>query len=116
MLIRISEGSAASLAEQIASQVRLGVARGEIAVGEKLPPARELADSLNVNMHTVLRATRRMREAGVIEVGRGRGTTVIGGDGPKVNTVLESVAAIVADAAAAGISARELSWLIKGMA
>ena len=116
MLIRLNEGSAASLAEQIASQIRLGVARGEIAVGEKLPSARELADSLNVNMHTVLRAYDALREASVVELSRGRGATVIGGNGPSVNSVLESVSAMVADAAAAGISARELSWLIKGMA
>ncbi|MEA9984288.1 MULTISPECIES: GntR family transcriptional regulator [Subtercola] len=116
MLIRLREGSSASFAEQVASQIRQGVARGEIRVGEKLPSARELAASLNVNMHTVLRAYDSLREAGVIELGRGRGATVVSGDAPGIRSVLDSAAAIVADAAAAGITARELSWLIKGMA
>ncbi|WP_368499996.1 GntR family transcriptional regulator [Herbiconiux sp. A18JL235] len=116
MLIRLVEGSPASFAEQIASQIRQGVARGEVAVGEKLPSARELAASLNVNMHTVLRAYDSLRAAGVVELGRGRGAVVVGGDAPGIRNVLDSAAAVVAQAAAAGISVRELSWLIKGMA
>jgi GntR family transcriptional regulator len=115
MLIRLSDGSPASIAEQISFQIRLAVSRGDVAVGEKLPSARELAASLDVNMHTVLRAYDSLREAGVIALSRGRGATVVGGDEPGVRTVLEAVAAMVAEAARAGISPRELAGIVKGM-
>jgi GntR family transcriptional regulator len=115
MLIRLEEASPATFAEQIASQVRLGVARGDVVRGERLPAARELAASLGVNMHTVLRAYDALREAGVIDLRRGRGAVVVGGDVPAVRSLLESAAALVAEAGAAGISPAELSSLIRGM-
>ncbi|MFC4241829.1 GntR family transcriptional regulator [Gryllotalpicola reticulitermitis] len=116
MLIRLSEASPATFAEQIAAQVRMGVARGEITRGERLPAARELAASLGVNMHTVLRAYDALREAGVIDLRRGRGAVVVDGNLPEVRSVLESAAALVSEAASAGLSSAELSSLIRGMA
>jgi GntR family transcriptional regulator len=115
MLIRLSEASDASFAEQIAAQIRLGVARGEVVRGEKLPSARDLAGSLGVNMHTVLRAYDSLREAGVIDLRRGRGAVVVGGDAPAVRTLLDSVADLVSDARRLGISASDLSILVRGM-
>ncbi|HEY0249598.1 MAG TPA: GntR family transcriptional regulator [Gryllotalpicola sp.] len=116
MLIRLTEASPASFAEQIVAQVRLGVARGEVRRGERLPAARELAASLGVNMHTVLRAYDALREAGVIDLRRGRGAVVVGGDVPAVASLVESAAELVSRATALGISPGELSTLIRGMA
>jgi len=116
MLIRLSEASVATFAEQIVAQVRLGIANGEITRGERLPGARELAGSLGVNMHTVLRAYESLRAAGVIDLRRGRGAIVVGGDLPETRRLVQSVSALVADAGRAGISAVELSALVKGLA
>ena len=77
MLIRIDTASAEPLYAQIMGAVRQGVARGEIRPGDRLPAARELAQSLEVNMHTVLRAYGELRDAGDIELRRGRGATVV---------------------------------------
>lgn len=115
MLIRLREGSAAGFAEQITAQVRLGVARGEIAQGERLPSARELAESLGVNMHTVLRAYDALRQAGVIDLRRGRGAVVVGGDRPAEKKLLLAASELAADAAAIGVSPTELSALMKGL-
>ena len=65
-----------SLPLQIVACVRRGVASGELAVGEQLPPAAELAGALSVDRNTVLAAYRQLRDDGVLEFRRGRGARV----------------------------------------
>lgn len=45
---------------------------GEVGSGERLPPARELAASLAVSIHTVLAGHRQLRDERLIELRRGR--------------------------------------------
>ncbi len=77
MLIRLDTTVAHPLYLQITREVRRAIVRGEVRAGERLPAARELAHSLGVNMHTVLRAYAELRDAGDIELRRGRGAVVL---------------------------------------
>ncbi|MGW0122270.1 GntR family transcriptional regulator [Streptomyces sp. NPDC003327] len=79
MLFRVDPSSSAPLGDQIAACVRGALADGTAAPGERLPAARELADSLGVNVHTVLRGYQRLREEGLIELRRGRGAVIVPG-------------------------------------
>jgi GntR family transcriptional regulator len=76
MLIRVDPTSTVPLFEQLATAVRSEVIRGSVLSGDKLPPARQLAASLDINVHTVLRAYQDLRDEGLIDLRRGRGAVV----------------------------------------
>lgn len=76
VLIRIDPTDGTPLADQLAASIRHGIITGDIVPGERLPAARSLAASLDVNMHTVLRAYAALRDEGTLEVRRGRGAIV----------------------------------------
>ncbi len=66
------------LHEQVAAEIRRAINDGEAKPGERIPQARDIATVLGVNTNTVLRALRVLRDEGLIEMGRGRATTVTG--------------------------------------
>jgi DNA-binding transcriptional regulator YhcF (GntR family) len=77
MLIRIDTTRSTPLFEQLASAVRAAIIDGRVIGGERLPSARQLAASLGVNVHTVLRGYQLLRDEGLIELHRGRGAVVV---------------------------------------
>jgi DNA-binding transcriptional regulator YhcF (GntR family) len=79
MLIKFEPSNTAPLYHQIASAVRRAIREGDISEGDRLPATRDLATSLGVNMHTVVRAYGILRDEGLLEMRRGRGATVRAG-------------------------------------
>lgn len=76
MLLRIDTASDAPLFAQVADAVRAAIAKGEARPGDRLPPAREVASGLGVNVHTVLHAYQELRDEGLVDLRRGRGAVV----------------------------------------
>lgn len=76
MLFTIDPGSPTPIYDQLAAGIRAQVMSRELKAGTRLPAARELAESLDINVHTVLRAYQELRDEGFIELRRGRGATV----------------------------------------
>ncbi len=76
MLLRIDPTSAVPLFEQLAASVRADASRGTLRAGDRLPAARDVAGSLDVNVHTVLRAYQALRDEGLVDLRRGRGAVV----------------------------------------
>ncbi len=82
MLLTVDPASPVPLYEQLAACVRVAHEAGELREGDRLPPARQLAGDLDVNMHTVLRAYDVLRTEGLIELHRRRGAVVTASPGP----------------------------------
>lgn len=94
MLFRIDPTSQLPLHEQVAACVRRALGEGTLTAGERLPSARDLATSLEINMHTVLRAYATLREEGLIEMRRGRGAVVTGSaEGAEIESLVQGLLA-----------------------
>lgn len=74
--MRVDPESAEPLYAQVAGSVRAEAAAGRLRAGERLPSARELAEALDVNVHTVLRAYQQLRDEGLVQLRRGRGAVL----------------------------------------
>ncbi|MBD3779825.1 MULTISPECIES: GntR family transcriptional regulator [unclassified Cellulomonas] len=113
MLFRIDPTSAEPLFAQLAAQVRAGVLHGELRPGTRLPSARDLAASLDVNLHTVLRAYQDLRDEGLLDLRRGRGAVVSHRPPADLAPVHDAVAALVAAAGSAGLAPSTTLSLVK---
>ncbi len=112
MLLRVDHESSLSLHEQIAGGLRAAIASGELQPGERLPPARQLAHGLDVNVHTLLRATQTLRDEGLLEIRRGRGTAVTG-VAPKLAAFGDLAQRLVNEARRGGLDDREIVRLVE---
>jgi GntR family transcriptional regulator len=113
MLLRIDATAEEPLFAQLVAQVRLGVAQGSYRAGERLPAARELAQSLDINVHTVLRAYQELRDEGLIELRRGRGAVVAGRPGVDHAALLAAMDVVVREAKELGLSPQATAALLK---
>jgi GntR family transcriptional regulator len=113
MLFRIDPGAPAPLFSQLADQVRTAAIRGELAPGQRLPSARDLAESLDINLHTVLRAYQDLRGEGLIELRRGRGAVVTVRAAQDLAALRTAVASVAALAKSSGISTDTTLALVK---
>lgn len=81
MLLTLDLNDPRPIHEQVAGAIRRAIGEGAYAPGDRLPPARDLADALGINANTVLRALRDLRDEGLLEFRRGRGVSVAGESG-----------------------------------
>ncbi|NUR91016.1 MAG: GntR family transcriptional regulator [Nonomuraea sp.] len=79
MLLTLDLNDSRPLHEQVAAAIRRAIGEGSYGPGDRLPPAKDLADVLGINPNTVLRALRDLRDEGLLEFRRGRGVSVAGG-------------------------------------
>jgi GntR family transcriptional regulator len=113
VLITVDTDSPTPLGEQIATSVRRAIATAEVTAGDRLPPARELATSLDVSIHTVLAGYQKLRDEGLIELRRGRGAIVRATASAGHASVFELVRGLVTEARRHGMSDDELVDLVR---
>ena len=81
MLIPIDTRDRRPIYQQIADGIRTLIAGGQFAEGRSLPPVRQLAGDLGVNLNTVAAAYRDLQNEGLILVKHGARAVVAARDG-----------------------------------
>ena len=112
MLWQVDARDRASLVEQITSSMRGALASGELVAGERLPPARELAEVLGVHANTVLAAYRVARDEGIVEFRRGRGVRVVESAVPRA-AVVDAARAYLEEGRRHGWNVDDLAGLLE---
>jgi GntR family transcriptional regulator len=115
MLFEIDTRSQVPIYAQIAACVRRAIAAGTVKPGSKLPPSRDLARELDVNMHTVQRAYGELRDEGLLELRQGRGAIVASShieSSARLHGLLHD---LLAEADEQGLTTAELTRLMETM-
>lgn len=76
MLLVIKADDPRPIYQQVADGIRDLIARGELSEGTSLPPVRQLAADLGVNLNTIATAYRELQKDGLLSVRHGSGSVV----------------------------------------
>src|SRR5271165_5833190 len=76
--LELDPSSATPLYRQLHEQIKSAIATGAMARGERIPPTRELAQSIGLNRATITAAFDVLESEGLIRREVGRGSFVIG--------------------------------------
>lgn len=114
MYITIDERDRRPLYQQLVDEIKTLIARGELPKGSALPPVRQVAADLGVNLNTVAFAYRQLQKEGLIKVRHGSGAQVVSQvlaqrDEEKAQERLRSV---LADLVLSGLTRAEVLALV----
>ena len=76
MFLTIDTTDRKPIYQQVAEGIRSLIARGELKEGATLPPVRQLAADLGVNLNTIAVAYRELQSEGLLTVKHGSGAVV----------------------------------------
>lgn len=85
MFITIDETDRRPIYQQVVDEIKALIAGGELPQGSSLPPVRQVAADLGVNLNTIAFAYRELQKAGLIKVRHGAGAVVIAQGIPQGN-------------------------------
>jgi GntR family transcriptional regulator len=109
--LAIQLDSPVPITEQIVGGLRRAIAMGKLQPNDELPPVRQLAADLGVNLNTVARAYRALEASGLVSTVRGRGTRVTSstekrsaGRSTSTSHVKQRITDAVVDAKLAGLT------------
>ncbi len=76
MLITINPDDSRPIYQQIVDAIKALIARGDLREGATLPPVRQIAADLDVNLNTVAAAYRELQGEGLLTIRHGSGAVV----------------------------------------
>jgi GntR family transcriptional regulator len=114
MYITIDETDQRPVYQQVVDEIKAIIAAGELPEGASLPPVRQVASDLGVNLNTIAFAYRQLQQQGLIKVRHGSGATVIARTLPKRDQErLEAqMTPILTDMVLSGLTRAEINALV----
>ena len=76
MYITIDERDKRPLYQQVVDEIKSLIAAGELPQGSSLPPVRQVAADLGVNLNTIAYAYRELQKHGLVKIRHGSGAVV----------------------------------------
>lgn len=76
MFLTVNTRDSRPIYQQVVDGIKEIIARGELKEGTSLPPVRQLAADLGVNLNTIATAYRELQKDGLISVKHGSGSVV----------------------------------------
>lgn len=76
MFLTIDASDSRPIYQQVADGIKELIARGKLAEGAPLPPVRQMAADLGVNLNTIATAYRELQKEGLIVIKHGSGSAV----------------------------------------
>jgi len=76
MYITLDETDRRPFYRQVVDEIKALIARGELVEGSSLPPVRQVASDLGVNLNTIAFAYRKLQQEGLVQIKHGSGAIV----------------------------------------
>ena len=76
MYITVDERDRRPLYQQVVDEIKALIAGGELREGSSLPPVRQVAADLGVNLNTIAFAYRQLQKQGLVKIRHGAGAIV----------------------------------------
>lgn len=117
MFVKIDLTSDVPIYLQIKNAIIEGIARGELKEGDSLPPIRQLAEDIGVNMHTINKAYNLLKDLGFITINKKYGAviSVEGFNEIFMENLKEELRPIIAEAFVKGIDKETFLKLVEGI-
>jgi len=114
MYITVDESDRRPIYRQIAEEIKGLIAKGELSEGAHLPPVRQVAADLGVNLNTIAAAYRELQNEGLVHVRHGAGAVVAGRRIPPQNDseMRKTLRAALAHLVLAGLPRSEIVELV----
>lgn len=109
MFIRLDPRSEKPIYRQVAESIASSIRDGTLAAGDRLPSARSLAGTLDVNMHTILHAYSELQDWGLVVMRRGRSGVVVS----PTASLTDLMRRLVGEARRQKIEKRELAAMLE---
>lgn len=121
MRILLEQQSGEPIYQQIVEAIKFQIALGRLAVGDRLPSIRELADDLQINTRTVVKAYEELVRAGLAVMQQGRGVFVTAPQATlpakeRRKVIIESARRLMAEATRLGASPAEVCEIMTAVA
>jgi DNA-binding transcriptional regulator YhcF (GntR family) len=107
--IRMDRNSDVTIYRQLYNQIIQNIINGNLEKGDILPSSRVMAGTLGINFHTVNQAYQKLRENGIIAIGKNKRYTVAESRQPDTErNLIERETEVVNEAIAMGYSQNDI--------